>query len=83
MAKNPIFGILWILLLVFIAWPVSRVSCALLMSLSLCDEEILGWQFLPPSNTLSHWLLLLSQVAGFCAGIWILLQVRSVKPDDE
>jgi hypothetical protein len=34
MAKNVIFGLLWLLLLVFIAWP----------------------------------------VAGFCAGIWILLQ---------
>lgn len=38
MAKNPLFSILWILLLVFIAWP----------------------------------------VAGFCAGFWILLQVRDV-----
>jgi hypothetical protein len=36
MGKNPIFAILWLLLLFFIAWP----------------------------------------VAGFCAGIWILLQVR-------
>lgn len=36
MNKNPIFAILWLLLLVFIAWP----------------------------------------VAGFCAGIWIFLQVR-------
>ena len=36
MAKNPIFSILWLALLVFIAWP----------------------------------------VAAFCAGFWILLQVR-------
>ena len=36
MAKNPIFALLWLILLVFIAWP----------------------------------------IAGICAGIWILLQVR-------
>jgi hypothetical protein len=40
MNKNPIFAILWLLLLFFIAWP----------------------------------------VAGFCAGIWILLQVRPSHP---
>jgi hypothetical protein len=39
MAKNPLFGILWLVLLFFIAWP----------------------------------------VAGFCAGIWVLLQVRSLR----
>jgi hypothetical protein len=39
MNKNPIFALLWLLLLVFIAWP----------------------------------------VAGFCAGIWIFLQVRLIQ----
>lgn len=39
MAKNPIFAVLWIVLLIFIAWP----------------------------------------VAGFCAGFWLLLQVRPEK----
>jgi hypothetical protein len=37
MGKNIIFGIIWLLLLIFIAWP----------------------------------------VAGFCAGVWIFLQVRA------
>jgi hypothetical protein len=29
MAQNPIFGILWLALLIFIAWPVAGIAAAI------------------------------------------------------
>ena len=39
MAKNPLFAILWLALLVFIAWPVAGICAAVWIFLQVKYEE--------------------------------------------
>jgi hypothetical protein len=41
MAQNPIFGILWLALLIFIAWPVAGIAAAIWIFLQVRWENML------------------------------------------